>query len=379
MKKIAVLGSTGSIGTQTLDIVRSFPNEFSILGLSGWTNSSLLLEQAWEFRPLYIYAQNHQSMGELPPECQLVSNLEEIVCDPDVDLVVQGLMGNSGLIPTLRALQSGKQVALANKEPMVIAGQLLMAQANCFNSQILPLDSEPSAIWQCLRGEDSVHSLKKLIITGSGGPFRQTPADALETMGPVEALKHPTWHMGQKITIDSATLINKAFEVIEARWLFDVTWDQISVIIHPQSIIHSMVEFKDGSVKAQLSSPDMRLPIQHALFYPQRFNNSRIPSFDPVTVKSLTFEELDESRYPLFPLALEAGKSGGTYPAVLSAADEVAVEEFLKGRIKFMDIFRLIERVLEQHQSLTKPTIEDILNADEWARNTTKQELATLS
>lgn len=379
MKKIAVLGSTGSIGTQTLDIVRNFPDEFSILGLSGWTNSTLLMEQAWEFRPRYIYAQKQLFRGELPPGCQLVSNLEEIVCNPDVELVVQGLMGNSGLIPTLRALESGKQVALANKEPMVIAGQLLMAQANNFNSQILPLDSEPSAIWQCLRGEDLVQGLKKLIITGSGGPFRETPVGILDTMGPSEALKHPTWHMGPKITIDSATLINKAFEVIEARWLFDVIWDQISVVIHPQSIIHSMVEFKDGSVKAQLSSPDMRLPIQHALFYPQRFNNSSIPSFDPITVKALTFEELDESRYPLFPLALKAGKSGGTYPAVLSAADEIAVEQFLKKRIKFMDIFRLIDKALQQHHSVANPTIEDILIADQWARNTVKQELATLS
>ena len=376
MKSIAVLGSTGSIGCQTLDVLRAFPGEFSILGLSAWSSRDLLLRQAWEFRPQMLYCQNGVSPEELPPGCRLISDLREMVSAPEVELVMQGLVGNVGLVPTLEALQAGKQVALANKEPIVIAGELLMDQVSRSGVQLLPVDSEPSAIWQCLRGEDSDLGVRRLVITASGGPFRQKPLDTLAEVSPEEALQHPTWHMGPKITVDSATLMNKGFEVIEAHWLFDMPWDQVEVVVHPQSIIHSMVEFSDGSVKAQLGPPDMRLPIQYALFYPERLPNASLPRFDPIMAGALTFEPLDATRYPCFSLALEAGKRGDTYPAVLSAADEVAVEQFLQGRIGFLDIHRLVAQVLDRHQPTAHPAVEDILVADAWARNALRQEMA---
>ena len=375
MKRIVVLGSTGSIGTQTLDVVRTFPEEFEVLGLSAWSNRDLLLQQAWEFRPQMLFHRDDGASPELPPGCRRVSSLEEMASHGDVDLVVQGMVGNAGLLPTLAALQAGKQVALANKEPIVVAGELLTEEARRCGGEILPVDSEPSAIWQCLRGEAPDREVQRLFITASGGPFRKRPLEELADVTPEEALRHPTWHMGNKITIDSATLMNKGFEVIEAHWLFRVPWEQLEVVVHPQSIIHSMVEFTDGSVKAQLGWPDMRVPIQYAMFYPRRPHNPRVEAFDPVRSSPLTFEPLDEARYPCFTLALEAGRKGGTYPAALSAADEVAVQRFLRGEIGFSSIHGVVAGVLDRHQASPNPTTEELLVVDAWARQAAQEEV----
>ena len=277
-------------------------------------------------------------------------------------------MGNVGLLPTLQALDVGKQIAMANKEPIVMAGELLSQAATRSGGQLLPVDSEPSAIWQCLQGEETQRTVRRLIITASGGALRHLPLDEVAKVTPAQALKHPTWAMGKKITIDCATLMNKGVEVIESHWLFDRPWDQVDVVIHHQSIIHSMVEFTDGSMKAQMGAPDMRLPIQYAMFYPQRMASDEIPRFNPISTGSLTFEEMNPERYPCFVTALEAGHAGGTYPTVLSASDETAVNLFLQGRIGFADIHRLVASALERHESISRPTLEDILSADEWAR-----------
>ena len=369
MKGLAILGSTGSVGRQTLEVVRSFPWEFSVVGLAAGYNLDLLAQEAEEFHPRVVSCQDPEevSASRLPPECRMVSQ-EEVASHPEVDMVVAASVGKAGLGPIMAALGAGKAVALANKEPVVMAGEMVMAEARRNGVDILPVDSEPSAIWQCLRGEDK--EVSRVIITASGGPFRKRPPKELSTVTPEEALQHPTWRMGRKITIDSATLMNKGFEVIEARWLFDLPWEKIEVVVHPQSIIHAMVEFTDGSVKAQLSPPDMRLPIQYALFYPQRVKNGALPHFNPVETGALTFEALDVARYPCFQMALEAGRKGLTYPAVLSAADEVAVELFLAGAIGFTAIPNLVEWVLSKHEPVSNPDLKDILEIDEWARKT---------
>lgn len=379
MKSIAVLGSTGSIGRQTLDVARSFPSDLEVFALSAGQNRELLLKQAWEFRPKLVSCNAFETSEFLPPETKLVADITEIVCHPSVELVVQGMVGNVGLIPTVDALRSGKRVALANKEPIVTAGQLLQEEARKFGGMIIPVDSEPSAITQCLQGERIPDDVKRIIITASGGPFRRRSLETMDVVTVQEALNHPTWRMGDKITIDSATLMNKAFEVIEAHWLFGIPWEQIVVVIHPESIIHSMVEFCDGSVKAQLGPTDMRLPIQYALFYPRHISNPNLSRFDPIQTGKLTFESLEILRYPCFSLGVEAGVKGGTYPAVLSAADEIAVKSFLGGKIKFRDIHGWISKVLDKHVPIYKPTIEDILEADQWARCTITQELALVS
>jgi len=291
--------------------------------------------------------------------------MPEMACLDDIDLVMVATIGSIGLIPTLNALKRGKWVALSNKEPIVMAGSLIKEYESRFGGKVLPVDSEPSAIWQCLRGEDN--EIRRLLITASGGPFRSTPLVELEQVSPAQALKHPTWQMGKKITIDSATLMNKAFEVIESHWLFGVPWDQIEVVVHPQSTIHSMVEFADGAVKAQMGPPDMRLPIQYALFYPQRLANDMIPRLDTNIVHSLTFQPLEEERYPCFGLAIEAGRRGGSCPTVLSAADEVAVHAFLNNKISFTGIPRLVERVLSEHQPTPGKDAEELLEIDRWA------------
>ena len=284
MRRIVILGSTGSIGRQTLDIVRAFPDEFQVVGLAAGNNTALLLEQVAEFGPQYIWCSNPPD--ELPGGTKLLP-MAEMASLADVDQVMVALMGAVGLEPTMSALRAGKQVALSNKEPIVMAGQVLKEAEAAYGGIILPVDSEPSAIWQCLQGEDN--HIRRLMITASGGPFRRTPLDELDTVTPEQALRHPTWRMGDKITIDSATLMNKAFEVIESHWLFSVPWEDIAVVVHPQSTIHSMVEFDDGSVKAQLGPPSMRLPIQYALFHPQRFANDEIPRLDIGVPWSLDF------------------------------------------------------------------------------------------
>ena len=291
--------------------------------------------------------------------------MEEMACLDGVDTVMVATMGSVGLIPTLNALKHGKAVALSNKEPIVMAGAIIKEYEARFGGKVLPVDSEPSAIWQCLRGEDN--EIRRLMITASGGPFRLTPLKDLAAVTPQQALKHPTWQMGKKITIDSATLMNKAFEVIESHWLFDVSLEKIEVVVHPQSTIHSMVEFADGSIKAQMGPPDMRLPIQYALFYPRRLPNDMIPRLDIGIGHSLTFEPLEPRRFPCFGLAIEAGRQGGSCPTVLSAADDVAVHSFLAGKIAFTDIPRLVERVLSEHEMTPGRDAEELLEVDRWA------------
>ena len=372
VKRVAVLGSTGSIGQQTLDIVRAFPDQFRVVGLAAGHNVRLLAEQAREFRPRMVCcARGAEAARELGLSKEVAfTPMEEMVKEPDVDLVMVATSGRAGLVPTLEALKAGRRtVALADKEAVIMAGEMLMDCVARYNGILLPVDSEPSAIWQCLRGENP--AVRRVILTASGGPFRDRPVEELEQVTPEEALHHPTWKMSKKITVDSATLINKAFEVIEIHWLFEVPWERIEVVIHPQSIVHSMVEFADGSVKAQLSPPDMRLPIQYAMLYPKRVANEAIARLDTSSPTSLDFEPLDRERYPSFSLALDVARRGGTYPAVLSAADEVAVELFLRGQARFTQIARLIERVVARHRPVARPTLEEILAADAWAREET--------
>ena len=366
MKKIVVLGSTGSIGCQTLDIIRAFPGHFEVIGLAAGNNQDLLKQQVQEFHPKHIWSINPPQ--DIPSKTT-VTTMDDMVSLDEVDLVMVATMGAVGLGPTLAALKHQKAVALSNKEPIVMAGNIIKQYERKYGGAILPVDSEPSAIWQCIRGENN--SIQRLILTASGGPFRDTPPDQLASVTPAEALNHPTWRMGKKISIDSATMMNKAFEVIESHWLFDVAWESIEVVIHPQSTVHSMVEFADGSVKAQLGPPTMHLPIQYALFYPDRVANQAIPRLPTNQPYSLDFRPLDEGRYPCFNLAVNAGKQGGAYPAGLSAADEVAVNAFLAGRIGFTDIYRVVESVLGLHQSASGESVDELLAADAWATKQT--------
>lgn len=362
IKRIAVIGSTGSIGRQTLDVARYLKNNIEIIGLAAGDNSSLLLNQINEFKPYFVCC---NQLDQLSGTFKYLPS-EEIASHPDVDLVIIATTGKAGLYPTIAALKAGKTVAIANKEILVMAGEILTAIASKYTATIIPIDSEHSAIWQCLRGEDA--PIKKIILTASGGPFLDK-TDGLANVTVEQALNHPTWKMGKKVTIDSATLFNKGMEVIEAHHLFRVPYDKIEILIHRQSIIHSMVEFIDGSIKAQLSMPDMRLPIQYAVFYPERVANPSIRSIDFASIRNLTFEPVDYQIFPCLQLAINAAQRGGSYPAVLCAADEVAVQLFLNHRIKFSEIAHIIENTLNLHKAFTHPEIEDILAADEWARD----------
>ncbi len=364
VKNLAVLGSTGSIGRQTLDIVRSLPDKFKIVGLAAGENRELLAQQIKEFKPQVTYYQN-SNMRIQCPGCEMVS-IEEVACHSDVDIVVMATAGKVGLSPTMAAIRQGKKVAIANKEPLVMAGEILREEMKHGRSQIFPIDSEHSAIWQCINGETTKPA--RLILTASGGPFRHYTREQLAVVTPEEALRHPSWRMGKKVTIDSATLMNKGLEVIEAHWLFDMPFTNINILIHPQSIIHSIVELADGSFKAQLSYPDMRFPIQYALSYPERFANPTLPELDWSRTGSLQLEKPDYDSFPCLKLAIEAGQRGGTYPTVLCAADEVAVDLFLKNHIRFNEIADLIEKVLEKHQGVEHPDLETILAVDSWAR-----------
>lgn len=366
-KRLAVLGSTGSIGTQTLDIVRTFPDEFSVVGLAARKSRGLLEEQIREFRPNMAYCEGSDDEKAFLGEYGCVDcEIDEIASSPDVDIVVSATSGDVAIPATFAGIEAGKEIALANKETVVVAGELVTRAARDCNVSLLPLDSEPNAIWQCLRGEDK--AVSKLIITASGGAFRETPIELLGGVTSEQALRHPTWQMGAKITVDSATMMNKAFEVIEAHWLFGVPWDDIDVVIHPQSMIHSMVEFVDGSVKAQISPPDMRLPIQYALFYPRRLHNPSIKAFDPIATGALSFEPLDSERYPCFDLALGVARRGGTWPAALCGADDAAVDLFLEGKIGFMEIPVVITEALRGHSNVEEPTLQDTLDAASGAR-----------
>jgi 1-deoxy-D-xylulose-5-phosphate reductoisomerase len=369
VKRVAVLGATGSIGRQTLKVIDAFPGHFSVIGLAGGRNTALLAEQIARFQPRFVF---HQESQTPPPAAEYeFMSMEEMARHPEIDLVVIATSGKWGLKPTLAAVRAGKQVALANKETLVMAGELITAEAKRNKARIMPVDSEHSAICQCLEGEQSKPS--KIILTASGGPFWGYSKAKLARVTPEQALEHPSWRMGKKVTIDSATLMNKGLEVIEARWLFDMHFDNIKILIHPQSIVHSMVEFADGSVKAQLGYPDMRLPIQYALSYPERLANPGLPRLDWSDIKELNFEPPDPDAFPCLRLAIKAGRNGGSYPAVLCGADEIAVQQFLAGKIKFTDIPRLVEQTLDEHKATSHPDLEEILAADDWARDKVRQ------
>ena len=369
MKRLAVLGSTGSIGRQTLEVVSAFPDRFEVVALACGENVSLLKEQVAEFKPRLVCTELAAGVEEILGAACLP--LEEIASHPDVDLVVISTSGKAGLGATLAAIRAGKKVALANKEVLVMAGGIVVAEAQKYDAEIVPIDSEHSAVWQCLNGEER-RAVSRLILTASGGPFRQSTLAQIAAVTPKDALNHPTWRMGTKVTIDSATLMNKGMEVIEAHWLFDIPYSQIEVVVHPQSIIHSIVEFVDGSAKAQLSLPDMRLPIQYALTHPERWESPFREGIDFGSIVSFDFEPVDLDRFPCLKLAMEAGERGGTYPAVLSAADEVAVELFLAKKIGFPDIAAVVARTLDCHEVISYPSIEDIFAADTWARETAR-------
>ncbi len=373
---LVLLGSTGSIGTQTLDVVRAMPDRFRILGLAAGRNLEALHAQAREFRPRYLWAAADPTrLDEIADNTgATVCPMDAMAADPDGHVLVVGTAGRAGLEPTLTALERGGAVALANKEVVVMAGALVRAAADRGNGQLRPVDSEHSAIWQCLWGEDN-QEIRRIILTASGGALRHLPADQLSDVTPEQALNHPTWNMGAKITVDSATLMNKGMETIEARWLFDVPYDRVEVVQHAESIVHSLVEFGDGSVKAQLGYPDMKLPIQIALSYPQRLQPTTDP-LDLAAVGSLNFSRPDLDRYPCLKLAMQAGRAGATYPAVMAAADEIAVEAFLERRIKFTEIAEYVNQALDAHRPTKDPALEAIDAADAWARGFTTGRIA---
>ncbi|MCH7638130.1 MAG: 1-deoxy-D-xylulose-5-phosphate reductoisomerase [Bacteroidetes bacterium] len=378
-RRLAVLGSTGSVGTQTLGIVRLFSDRLKIQALAAGSNWELLAEQARAFQPEVVciadearYTSLKDALAGTPT--RVVSGMEglcEIASAADVDVVVAAIVGAAGLRSTLAAVEAGKMVALANKETLVLAGALVERFVREHGAMLIPVDSEHSAIFQCLVGEDA-EAVESITLTASGGPFRNRPSDTFGAITKAEALNHPNWSMGPKITIDSATLMNKGLEVIEARWLFSLAPDRINVVVHPQSILHSFVTFVDGSVKAQLGVPDMKVPIQYALTFPYRWSapHERI---DWTVLGSLDFEEPDFERFPCLQLAFEALQQGGTAPAVLNAANEAAVELFLAERIRFTDIPRLIERALSQILNEGGDDLESLLAADQAARNTVRE------
>ncbi|MGQ9523863.1 MAG: 1-deoxy-D-xylulose-5-phosphate reductoisomerase [Armatimonadota bacterium] len=372
-RRIAIVGSTGSIGQQALDVVRRFPESFSVVGLSTGRSVDALVRQVHEFRPAAVgiadakqYEELRSALADTNTQVLAGQDADQIASLPEADLVLVASVGLSGLAPAVNAIRAGKVLAIANKESLVAAGELILSEARHSSSLVIPVDSEHSAVFQCLEGEDTA-SVRRLILTASGGAFRDRSLDEVADVTPAEALMHPTWRMGKKITVDSATLMNKGLEVIEAHRLFGVPVERIETVLHHQSIIHSMVEFTDGSVKAQMSLPDMRLPIQYALFYPQR--GTWAPStLDLAAIGCLTFATMDLKRYPCLRLAYSAARKGGTCPAVLSAADEVAVAAFLEGRLRFGCIPAVIEATLEAHSPEPAASLDVVLRADAWAR-----------
>ena len=369
-KKIAILGSTGSIGTQALDVIAQHHDKFEVVALTTNENIELLAQQVKHFQPGYVgitddkKAEKFKSCGFTDPEIlDGKDSLTEIASLPDIDIILIAVVGISGLEPTMEAVRTGKNIALANKETLVAGGHIIMNAAKKTGSKIIPVDSEHSAVFQCLAGCDDPKRIKRIYLTASGGPFRNYDKEELKYVTAEQALKHPNWKMGKKVTIDSSTLMNKGFEVIEARWLFDLPVEQINVVIHPQSIIHSMVEYIDGSIIAQMSRPDMRLPILYALSWPERYE-SIIGSLDLLAMGRLTFEEPDTDRFPCLNLAYEAARIGGTMPAVLNAADEIVVEKFLKNEISFSEIPIMIEQAMKSHNAIQNPDMECILEVD---------------
>ncbi|HKT37856.1 MAG TPA: 1-deoxy-D-xylulose-5-phosphate reductoisomerase, partial [Ktedonobacterales bacterium] len=374
---ISVLGSTGSIGRQTLDVVRAFPDHFRVVALAARGNIAMLAEQAREFAPEIVTytsddpAAQAQAAELLPNALHGVEGLTTAATHPDVKTVVAATSGLIGLRPTLAAIRAGKTIALANKETLVMAGHIVMAEARRAGVEILPVDSEHSALWQCLRGEQ-IAEVRRLLVTASGGPLRKATLDEMRDVTVEQALAHPTWQMGRKITIDSATLMNKGLEVIEAHWLYDMPYDKIEVVVHPQSIIHSMVEFVDDSIKLQASLPSMHLPIQYALSYPARLSREHTAlshSLSWPAVGHLDFEAVDMVRFPCLRLAYEAGRRGGTAPAALVGADEQAVPLFLQGKIRLTDIPSILEEVLARHTVVDDPDLETVLSVCSWAQD----------
>ena len=374
MKQIAILGSTGSIGTQTLDVVRQHPEAFSVYALSAHRSIDLLIKQALEFNPAVVciadetyYRPLCEALSDLPIRVLAGEKaLAEMVTMPAIDVVVAAMVGYAGLRPTIEAIKAKKTIALANKETLVVAGEIIDRLAKRHKVDILPVDSEHSAIFQSLVGEDMT-SVEKLLLTASGGPFRNFTLEQMQYVTAAEALRHPNWEMGAKITIDSASMMNKGFEVIEARWLFDIPVDKIQVLVHPQSVVHSAVQFVDGSVKAQLGTPDMRMPIQYALTYPERWM-SDVARLDLFATQSLTFEEPDLKRFPNLALAYEAMNKGGNMPCVLNAANEVVNLAFREGRCGFMQMSNVIAKTMEKTMFITEPTYEDYVQTDKEAR-----------
>jgi len=381
-KKIALLGSTGSIGRQTLEVIRSLnknSKHFTVVALAAGENIKLLAEQIREFKPLLVSIKNKEVLDLLQRELggQKVkllhgeAGLKEIAACQEADLVINGLVGAIGLLPTLEAIKAGKNIGLANKESLVIGGHLIREELKQSNSRIIPIDSEHSAIFQLLQAACRISNgdeVLRIILTASGGALRNRPLEELDTVTPEEVLAHPNWEMGPRITVDSATLVNKGFEVIEAHWLFDMPYDQIEVLIHPQAVVHGLIELKDGSIIGQMSYPDMRIPIKYALTYPDRSKISGSTLNLNLKGLALTFAEVDPQRYPAFRYIVEAGKVGGTLPAALNAADEVLVEKFLKREIRFTDIARGLEKVFYAHEVSPEPDLAGVLSADRWAR-----------
>ena len=375
-KKVTILGSTGSIGVNALNVINNL--DIDVVGLSANTNSKLLIEQAKKFQPksvsivdedAYLIVKDALKNTSIDVLCGK-NGLLEISSRDDVDLVLNAIVGSSGMLPTVYAIRAGVDIALSNKESLVMAGKIIESERKKSNVNIFPVDSEHSAIWQCLVGE-SKEEVKRLILTGSGGPFREKKISTFKDIKPEDALKHPNWEMGKKITIDSASMMNKGLEVIEAVWLFEMDSQKVDIVVHPQSIIHSMVEFDDTSVKAQLGLPDMKIPIQYALSYPNHIKTNWEP-LDLVKIKSLTFENVNDERFPCIKLAYESLARGGTSSSVLNVANEQAVYRFLKKEIGFMEIPKLIEIAMDNHDWTEDPSIDDILSLEDWTTNFVK-------
>ncbi len=379
MRSLSILGSTGSIGLSTLDVVRQHPEKFSISGLAAGKDVSTLAEQIREFQPAAVSVMDadaakklHKLLGDSKTDILYgIEGATAVATVEEADMVVSAIVGAAGLIPTVSAIKAGKHIALANKETLVVAGELVSDLVQKHKVQLLPVDSEHSAIFQSLQGHRT-EDVVRIILTASGGPFRNTSAEELKHVGLQQALKHPQWTMGAKITIDSATMMNKGLEVIEAHWLFSMPADKISIVVHPQSIIHSMVEYIDGCVMAQLGTPDMRAPIAYALAWPERCE-SGIPKLDLAKIGTLTFEEPDMERFPALRLAFDALKAGRTYPAVLNAANEIAVAAFLDQKIRFVEIAETVDKTMQAHEAYTPVELDDYLQADQWARDTAKK------
>jgi len=376
MKKLSILGSTGSIGTQTLEIVRKNPKEFKVVGLTTNKNIELLKKQIQEFKPQAVCVMDEEKADELKKlNVEVFSGLKgliKIATLNNSNTIVNSLVGSIGVLPTAQAIKTKKNIALANKETLVTAGQIITKLVNQYKVNLMPIDSEHSAIFQCLNGEN-INEVNKVTITCSGGAFKNKTKEELESVTADDALKHPTWNMGAKITIDSATLMNKGFEVIEAHWLYGLDYDKIDVVLHPESIIHSLIEFNDHSIIAQLGIPSMKIPIQYALTYPKRMKNLDLPKLDLIKTSQLNFKKINEELFPCLRYAYEAGRINGTLPAVMNAANEIAVHAFLNNKIKFLDIPMLIKKKMDEHKVIKNPDLDEILAIDKNVKEETKE------